>query len=141
MKKIRKRLPQYIKSNTVNARNNGEIENSWFKQKSKTGFFFSKDGIGGKGNIEPVHQLKRKLLCFSFLDFFILFQNYVILPRRSYENIHFIPIKSYMPRPFSYSIYCSSCSCFLFMLKRYTSRFILLHDMLILSSCVICPCL
>jgi uncharacterized protein YpiB (UPF0302 family) len=75
------------------------------------------------------------------LAFFILFQNYVILPRRSYENIHFIPIKSYMPRPFSYSTYCSSCSCFLFMLKRCTSRFILLHDMLILSSCVICPCL
>lgn len=108
--------------------------------KIKNRLFFSKDGIGGKGNIAPVHQLKRKLLCFSFLAFFILFQNYVILPRRSYENIHFIPIKSYMPRPFSYSTYCSSCSCFLFMLERCTSRFILLHDMLILSSYVICPC-
>jgi hypothetical protein len=43
--------------------------------KIKNRLFFSKDEIiGGKGNIEPVHQLKRKLLCFSFLAFFILFQ-------------------------------------------------------------------
>ena len=89
--------------------------------KIKNRLFFSKDGIGGKGNIEPVLiNLKGSYFVFLFWLFFILFQNYVILPRRSYENIHFIPVKSYMPRPFCYSTYCSSCSCFLFMLKRCT---------------------